>query len=490
MALLGTSKPQNGKMLRGVFSAAVVAVLIRLAQAKDLFSDFTRPIVILALHLLGLDAESNGNTITVGHLEVPWTRDCSGLNLLLILMALAVWVNRREKADLRYWLRIATMIPAALLANVARVLSLIAYREAFYPEIESPQLHYFLGLIWVLPFVALVIPRGDRAMRQVLVESFHAAAVVALLAPMAGAPGGDTITLAAVMCLAQSRFNTDRSLYNRLGSLVWIVVGSVIVLTGMESLWLPWMLVCPFLIPSKWVFSLCGVVLTAASHPLFGMIPGAVMISWGFIALAAWEWLQSPKKKVSKEPVDYTLRAFFWRAQPFGVALCFVLPFTASTMMAGKPVIKAPPADVLTRAIPYDGYQILMANQPRNIALVWYSPHGNSRHHTLKVCMKYRGIELTPTKDCAEVFTDGKFFYREFFLHQKDLLASYPEYLQHTFRPWTSPGIHLIFSVATESVNPNEFNSTCIALATELHGMTLKEEDNDTGRVLAQNPAD
>ena len=490
MALLGTSRPQNGKMLRSVFSAAVVAVLIHLAQAKDLFSDFTRPIVILALHLLGLDAENNGNTIAVGHLEVPWTRDCSGLNLLLILMALAVWVNRREKADLRYWVRIFTMIPAALLANVARVLSLIAYREAFYPEIESPQLHYFLGLIWVLPFVALVIPRGDRAMRQVLVESFHAAAVVALLAPMAGAPGGDTITLSAVLCLAHSRFNTDRSLYNRLGTFAWIALAAVIILTGMESLWLPWMLVCPFLIPSKWVFSLCGVVLTAATHPLFGMIPGAVMISWGFIALAAWEWLQSPKRKGSKQPVDYSLRAFFWRAQPFAAALCFVLPFIASTLMAGKQESKTPPADVLTKAIPYDGYQILMANQPRKIALVWYSPHGNGRHHTLKVCMKYRGIELTPSPECPDVFTDGKFLYREFFLQEKDLLASYTEYVQHTFRPWSSPGVHLIFTVAAPSENPNEFNSTCIALATELHGLTLKEQDNNVGRVLAQNPAD
>ncbi len=476
-------------MLRGILSIVVVAVLIHLAQSKDLFSDFTRPIVIGSLHLLRMDAENQGNTIAVGRLQVPWTRDCSGLNLLLILMALAVWVNRKERADYRYWLRLATMIPAALLANVARVLSLIAYREVFYPEIESPQLHYFMGLIWVLPFVALVIPRGRRPMRQVLVETFHAAAVVALLAPMSGAPGGDTITLAAVMCLAHSQFNSDHSAYSRLGTFAWVLLAVGIVLTGMESLWLPWLLVCPFLVPFKWTFSLSGLVLTAATHPLFGMLPQAVMITWGFIALAAWDWLKAPQKKTTSEATPAGPRTFFWRAQPFATSLCFVLPFIASTLMAGKQETRVPPAEVLTRAIPYDGYQILMPNQPRHIGLVWYSPHGNGRHHTLKVCMKYRGVELTPTAECGDVFTDGALFYREFFLQEDQLLTSYPEYMQHTFRPWSSPGVHLIFSVVNDSVNPAEFNETCQKLAQELHQMTVKPPDQLTEAVLALSPA-
>jgi len=74
--------------LRTILSASAVLLLVYLARARDVFSDFTRPTVTCALHLLGIGAQDHGTTIAVGRLEVPWTRDCAGLNLLLVIAAL------------------------------------------------------------------------------------------------------------------------------------------------------------------------------------------------------------------------------------------------------------------------------------------------------------------------------------------------------------------------------------------------------------------
>ena len=252
--------PRQGN-LRTVLTMAVVLALVYWAQAKDVFQDFTRPTVILALHLLGIGASDHGATITVGRLEIPWTRDCAGLNLLLVLLALTIWVNRSEPFGWRYVAKILAAVPAALVANVLRVLTLIAYREAFFPAVESQQLHYFLGLVWLMPFLAAVIPRGGRPVGFVIVETFQAAAVIALLAPMSGAPGVQLLGLAALVGLVHSRTREDALRVRSLLMVPWLLAAAAIAVLGVESFWLPWLLVCPLLADGRWLRSLPGIVL-------------------------------------------------------------------------------------------------------------------------------------------------------------------------------------------------------------------------------------
>ena len=129
-------------------AAAVVAGAVHLAQSRDVVVDFTRPLVLGTLRWFGNEAVDCGEELRVGKLLVPWTRDCAGINLLFILLALAVWVNRKESRAWRFWLCMLGMVPAAAVANVLRVLTLLVYRTVAYPGVESPQTHYFIGFIF------------------------------------------------------------------------------------------------------------------------------------------------------------------------------------------------------------------------------------------------------------------------------------------------------------------------------------------------------
>ena len=457
--------------LRIGWAVGVVMLLVHLARAKDLFGDFTRPTVTFALNLLGMGAVDHGSTIAVGRLEVPWTRDCAGLNLLLVLVALTVWVNRAAPAGLRYWIKIALTIPAAVLANVLRVLTLIGYREAFYPLVESPQLHYFLGLVWLLPFMALVAPRDHRPLSHAIVEALQAAAVVALLAPMSGVPGGDSMTLAAVVGLAHCRVQRDALCVRNLLTLLWMLAGLAITLIGMESLWVCWVLVCPLLVSRRWITSPEGIALTAASHPLLGMIPGGVVVIWLALGVAGWRWLQTSQTAAdppSAEPVP-------WRMRPMAVAVCFILPFIASTLLARDRRARTPPLGSSSVSIAADAFEVRVPGQSENIGLVWFNPSGNGRHHALEVCMKYRGIDLSPSVNCAEVYTDGSRWMREFYLVDDLLISTYPAYLRRTFRPHSSPGVHLIFAAKCDRMGENDFNEQCQTLAEKLHQSCLSQ---------------
>ena len=221
---------------------ALVGLLVHLAQSQDVLLDFTRPLVVGLLRLLGAAAVSDANGMTIGKLQVPWTQDCAGLNLLLVLLAVVVWLHRAEPLSWHLGLRLALAVPAGLAANVARVLTLIAGRWWFFPAVESDQVHYLLGFVWLLPFLILFLPKNRQSFTSLAVAALHACAVLALLASLSGAPGGGWVTLCALACLAHcgpQPWTTQRLVL----SLGWVAAAVFIGMSSMESLWLPWLLV-------------------------------------------------------------------------------------------------------------------------------------------------------------------------------------------------------------------------------------------------------
>jgi hypothetical protein len=66
---------------------------------------------------------------------------------------------------------------------------------------------------------------------------------------------------------------------------------------------------------------------------------------------------------------------------------------------------------------------------------------------------------------CPQVMTDGKHWFREFFMQEGQMLADYPSYVRSTFCPWKDPGVHLIFVSAKEAHSAAEFNAACEVLA-------------------------
>ncbi len=449
------------RLARGLAPLLVVGVLAQFAGTKDVFGELTRPVVLWVLRLLGIAAENAGDVMHVGHLEIPWTRDCAGTNLLLILLALAVWINRTEKISLRYWMKIGLMLPAAILANILRVLTLIGYRAIAYPAIESPQLHYFFGLFWLVPFAMLVIPRGGRPLPVLALELFHAACVVALLAPAATAPGGVGLTVAVILCLANCRVPEVVSSRRLAMAVLWVFTGCGIGLAAIESLWMPWLLLCPLVVSVAWLRKPYGAVLVLASYPLFVLIPGAEWITWAAALWAVWkEFGESRPQEALPEVPRPAVMAFA------GVFL--VLPFLASTFLSGDTHKIFPPAELVVAEVPGEGFEIALPDQDENLGLLWYGSQGAGRHHTLKVCMQYRGVTLQDTPGQPSVCHDDEHFFREFFLQGGRLINTYGEYLAATAVPRSSPGVHLIFVAKKESMSPEDFDRMATETARRL----------------------
>jgi len=470
--MTGFSIPSRS--LRTLCAAGFVAAAVLFAQSQDALREITRPIVLGILQTCGMHAEDRGEVMAIGHLEIPWTRDCAGINLLLIMLALGVWVNREEPVVLKFWLRVAAMVPAALAANVLRVLSLIGYRMIAYPAVESPQTHYFLGFIWMVPFITLITPRVGRPAFHALLETLHAAAVVALLAPMTGMPNGTLLAIAVVMALSQCRVRQDLWNWRVASTVLWAAAGAAIALTNMESFWLPWLLCCPMMLDFKWLFSPAGILVMLSTQSMFTMQTWAPPIGWLGIGLGLWSWVMKSPGPVDSPPVATTPRiSFIQRAVAAGSACCFLVPFLASTLLSIGQVAWKPPATVESRSLDNQGFEVRLPGQPDNIALACYGADGKDRHHTVQVCLKYRGTDLTASAENPAVYTDGKHWLREFFLQDGQLLANYPAYLKSTFRPGSDPGVHLIFISPMESGTPHDFARTSAGLAGSFYQLSL-----------------
>jgi exosortase/archaeosortase family protein len=466
--MTGLSIPS--KTLRTLLAAGFVAVAVSFAQSQDALREITKPLVIGILQAFGAVASDHGGSIIVGKLEIPWTRDCAGMNLLLIMLALAVWVNREEFSVPKFWWRVVAMVPAALAANVLRVMTLIAYRMIAYPAVESPQTHYFFGFIWMVPFITLITPRVGRPMFHALMETFHAAAVVALLAPMTGMPNGGLITIAVVMALSQCRLRADFLRARLALTIPWLAVGALVAMMNMESFWLPWLLCCPLLIDLRWLFSPAGVLVILSTHSMFAMQSLAAPLGWLGVGLACWSLLKkSAETEENKLPPLISAEIWARRSALVAAACCFLLPFLASTFLSIGENRWHPPQSVRSRPLDSNGFEVIVPGQPAGIALACYGAEGKDRHHTVQVCLKYRGTELTPAPGSSSVYTDGKHWLREFFLQDGLLIADYPAYLQSTFRPGSDPGVHLIFISPMEKGSPETFAATSAELAEKFH---------------------
>ncbi|OYW77324.1 MAG: hypothetical protein B7Z37_04575 [Verrucomicrobia bacterium 12-59-8] len=455
----------NPEIRRTALAAAFITLALHLAQSRDLLVDFTRPVVMASLRWLGINAIDRGEVMVVGHLHVPWTRDCAGINLLLILLALTVWVNRQERSSRSFWLRIVSMVPAALAANVLRVLSLIAYRMLAYPGIESPQTHYFIGFLWLVPFVALITPKDHRPRSAGIMETLQAAAVVSLLAPMSGTPNAELVTLAAVTWLSRCRVRETSAWL----LLAWIASGIGVAIVSMESFWLPWLLLCPLLVNWRQL-RVPAIICLACAHSLIAMQPWAWWLATAGLATA---WLSGRGVTPTNRDARHESLQYPSLTEQGAFFAALALPFLASTLLSLGQESWKPPVSVEARSMNQNGYEIRLHGQPDHIGLACYVAASRDRHHTVKVCLKYRGIEVVSVENCPLVFTAGRHWFREFFLQDQALLPDYSAYVQRTFRPWSDPGVHLIFVSLREKQSASEFSAACEQLAHQFHQQCL-----------------
>lgn len=445
-----------GRTLVAVFLVFALLQATRMAYAM---SWLTKPVVMVVVVLLGGRASNEGMDLVIGDLRVPWSRDCAGFDVLLVLWGVILWTCRAEMLSRRFWLRMVIAVPAALLANVARVLTIIAWRSAFYPAVESPQMHYFMGFIWLLPLLVFFIPRGEKSLSSWIMGMSLPAAALSLVAPQAGAPGGVWVTASALFLLAIHRQHSLDCRWERIVALLWIGAGIFIAGSGMESLWLPWLLTCPWCLPRDWWLR-SALVLLPGTVPLFVMkFPLLVLPCLLWAAFVLWRASRSGAPVAFREPGP---------AAAILLGVLILLPFIASTIGPAMHRSDVPPPGPMARQIEAGSWEVRFLGQSPDIVITWHAPTGGGRHHTLPVCLSYRGVKLLEEPSHPGVFKDDTYWYAEVFLMPDGSLYDYAGYLRRTLAPFTHPGVQIMAMSRRERLDVAEFHADAQALFARL----------------------
>lgn len=455
---------QNRKtLIRTLVAGVLIFALLQVARTTDVLSWLTRPAAAAVLAIFGNQASDHGTHLVIGQLRVPWTRDCAGFDVLLVLWGLILWTSRHDPVSRRFWLRLVAAIPAAVVANIARVLTIVVWRKAFFPAVESPQMHYFMGFLWLLPLLAFFVPRGGRRFLQYAVETGVLAAALSLAAPQASAPGGMWVTACTLLLLAGHRWHGQTGKREWIAGGVWLLAALGIASAGMESLWLPWLLLCPWCLPRQGWLS-----------PVLLLIPGTVpVIAMKFPWLAAagilwagWRMLRSSPGPVPAPAANQP----GWLTQVALLALLPV-PFVASTLGPVLRTAAVPPPGVMVQPLESGQFLLRLMGQSPDVMVSWNAPSGTGRHHTLPVCLQYRGRQLKPEASCPAVQTDDKFWLSEAFLMPGGELLAYDGYLRRTLMPFAPAGVHLIASAPRGSMTAVDFESVSRRLFAEIARM-------------------
>jgi exosortase/archaeosortase family protein len=422
-------------------------------------------LVVMLLAMIGAPVQFTEHTLVVGTLQVPWSDDCAGVAYFAILPLVACWSSWSAVGPTSLWRILGMPLVLACMLNLLRVASIVLCRWWLLPEVESQQLHFFLGFVWLLPALWLLLPPA-RA-RHAWLSALHLSALLAMLTPQLQAPGGALIALTSVLILCLRISKPDGKPIAPPGWIthtLWFLAAGWIILSRMESLWLPWLLMWPGLCdrrPILMVWLLLPATLPmAAMHGLWSWLVFSPVCLLAGQTLARRLSIKIPSNESMPRP---------WQAQALWTC-ALLLPFVILNLGADKEQpLDQPPSIIRSERIAEGRHVLHLSEQPDNMRTDWISPQQGGRHHTLRVCMAYRGEHLHGIEGAPTVLTDGRVWRREYFLVNGRLLENYQDYLLHTFLPGSSVGVHLIFSVNAGTMRAREFESKARDLAHRIH---------------------
>ena len=113
------------------------------------------------------------------------------------------------------------------------------------------------------------------------------------------------------------------------------------------------------------------------------------------------------------------------------VAFLLFMPFVTAIAFTPDTLKLAPPEIADKKKIEGVGYQLRVKGQSSKMGLLWYYAQGSDRHHTIDVCLKYRGIDLVDS-EVPLVKTDGRRWFREYFVVQKNIISEHNKYIWNT----------------------------------------------------------
>ncbi|NQU04294.1 MAG: exosortase/archaeosortase family protein [Syntrophaceae bacterium] len=457
-------------MIRNFILFGTTFVLLHLANITGALSYLARPMVVYAAKALDINAVDRGSEIVLGKLLLPWTQDCSGINALIMLLVITLWVNRNERFGLPLITRLVMCLPAALLANVFRILTLAAYRYVFYPNWESQQLHYFIGFLWLVPFLVFFVKDFKEKDWAGWLEIFYMAVVLAILSPVVFTPGGSIVAISTLFFLAQNRLSVDDSWKRRLAYLLWGAAAFLIGWSRMESLWIPWLLLCPGFVDYRLLRNWSGIVILSGTVYLASMHRVWQIVVLTALAYELYVLLKGRRK--SDLPAPSSSPKIM---EGLVILVLLLTPFILPDFIGIKHKVEAPPSGAMAKQLSFNSYELRVIGQPSDITLFWYGAFGDGRHHNVSVCMRYQGVTLKPSDEQKDVFTDGRRLMREFFIQNGKLITNYKEYLMTTVSPLASPGVHIIFDAPSKVMNSKYFDIESKRLVKRLYQIYTAE---------------
>ena len=285
---------------------------------------------------------------------------------------------------------------------------------------------------------------------------FQTSAIFCLLVPQIEHRGGLEVATASILLLSRQQLWVSIKKKEVIDWMLWLSFGAAICAVQMESFWIPWIIACPASFNYQFNGRVIEWSLLPLSCPLWYLFDGLVYLSWAiFGVFIFFQYISKTVEVISENDTTHkiTIRT---KLAFVTCSLLLSAPFLTSQLPRNSKFFDRPPQELIARDIP-GGFELQLPGQQEAIAMVWYPPTRSDRHHSLRTCLKYRGVDLRKNSESG-VHTDGNFWFREFFYIDNVWEESHLNYLRRTIGFRTSPGIHVIVIGEINEIGENEFS--------------------------------
>jgi exosortase/archaeosortase family protein len=429
---------------RNVIVAISLLVILMASGSHEALSVLTRLGLVGILQCIGQIVDNSSEQLSVNGIQVPWQKDCSGLNLVALMLAAAAWTRRREPSLLRFLTSLSLAILTGYLVNLLRILTIIGYRELWYPLHESMEAHYAIGFFWLIPSILLFVPRHEHGIFDRWIQAMGISVIVCLLSPHLSLSHGWLAGICTAVIACSSYAENAGWKRNTAIMMLWLICGIGLQVLRVDSFWVAWLLICPltsnFIRRANW----SGMVCLAGTVPVVSLhFAGWIFVAPGVIRELYVMFAASRGNATAGSAVQYVK---LYRACSPANALALMgmmLPFCSHIIHRPLSKPELPPAGMFCESRNAGAFAVRMLGQSPTLQTHWYASISGDRHHALLVCLRFRGAELRES-GIPGVLTDGKSWYLESFLQDGRLIQNYSDYLRNTWMPFTSPGVHLI----------------------------------------------
>lgn len=456
------------QLIRSIAPLGLIFLLVHLIEAAEVISDVSRWLIVAVASLFGLQGSDGSVDISIAGITLPWTQDCSGVNSLILLWAVTLWMNRDRPLALSSLMRLALCVPLALAVNVARVFTIAAYRYVFYPEWETGQLHYFFGFIWLLPCVPFLVRDVKDQPAVFWINITYMSVVLSLMAPVIFDSGGTLVALCTLLILAHNAYRPLRG-KAQLWLVPWFAFGLFIAAAASEGFWILWLLIAPHFVHRKLLSSMASVPIFLGCVSVIAMnLTAQVVIEVAAIiyfvrlvrspealtlSLAGQSNSELSTKTCNFPDVLQVQHITLESRAGAALFLMLLMPFILPLIFDQERMLQPPPGGVMSRQLAFNTYQIKVRGQATDLASFWFGPFGDGRHHSLVSCMQFQGVALQKVDEHPQVFTDQEKWMTEYFIVDGALIDNYYEYLLLNVIPFSDLGIHLILEAPKDEMS-------------------------------------